>query len=80
MTAVQGSMNKLLSRSPLVFSKREYQVDLWDNGAMVVHRQGSAICVASLQDGTWGLTGGKVALFRAAVRSVGGTVCEETIG
>jgi hypothetical protein len=73
-------MNKLLSQSALTFSKREYLVDLWDNGAMVVHRQKSAVAIASKQDGEWCFTGGKVALFRAAVKAVGGTVCEETVG
>lgn len=73
-------MTKLLSSQPLVFSKRDYLVDLWDNGAMVVHRQKSAVAIASKQDDQWCFTGGKVALFRAAVRLVGGTVCEETVG
>lgn len=76
MKAVEGSMAKLLSRSPLTFSKREYQVDLWDNDVMVVFRQGAAVAVASLQDGLWCLSGGRETIFRAAVALLGGTVFE----
>lgn len=68
-------MSKLLSSTPLVFSKRTYSVDLWDNGAMVVHRQKTAVAVASLQDGSWCLAGGRETIFQAAVRAIGGTVC-----
>ena len=76
MKAVREGMAKLLSRSPLTFSKREYQVDVWDNDVMVVFRQGSAVAVANRQDGTWSLCGGRETIFRAAVRVLDGVVFE----
>ena len=33
----------LLSQHALSFSKRDYLIDLWDNGVMVVHRQKSSV-------------------------------------
>ena len=72
-------MAKLLSQRAFCFSKRDYLVDSYDNGSMVVHRQKAACAVGSLQGEKWVLTGGRPALFRAAVTAIGGTVCEESL-
>lgn len=72
-------MAKLLSQHSLAFSKRDYLIDIWDNGAMVVHRQKSAVAIGSLQEGQWCLAGGKKTLLRAAVVAIGGVLCEESV-